>query len=238
MKCRLLCSCLCEKAPADLRPGISFRLSVDCLDFGLIIDGATLSAVLKPSQEGAGPGNYKDVFLDICRNCSAVLCCRMAPLQKAQVTEALFTDMWPARSRWRWKGFACLFRQIVKLIKASKEHPITLAIGDGANDVSMILEAHVGIGELILSLIWAFLTLDLSVLSRFLFVMKALNNRDARIIEYLFTSSHKFSQCNTYAIDFAYTYLHLLFRYVKTTPLSGRRSCRILITLQQFVFIP
>uniref|UniRef100_A0A3Q1FKC6 ATPase phospholipid transporting 11A n=1 Tax=Acanthochromis polyacanthus TaxID=80966 RepID=A0A3Q1FKC6_9TELE len=38
------------------------------------------------------------------------------------------------------------FLQIVKLIKASKEHPITLAIGDGANDVSMILEAHVGIG--------------------------------------------------------------------------------------------
>lgn len=29
----------------------------------------------------------------------------------------------------------------------SKEHPITLAIGDGANDVSMILEAHVGIGK-------------------------------------------------------------------------------------------
>lgn len=34
----------------------------------------------------------------------------------------------------------------MKLIKASKEHPITLAVGDGANDVSMILEAHVGIG--------------------------------------------------------------------------------------------
>uniref|UniRef100_A0A1A8PNA1 Phospholipid-transporting ATPase n=1 Tax=Nothobranchius rachovii TaxID=451742 RepID=A0A1A8PNA1_9TELE len=94
-------------------------LSVDCLDFGLIIDGATLSAVLKSNQEGGGHGNYREVFLEICRNCSAVLCCRMAPLQKAQ---------------------------IVKLIKASKEHPITLAIGDGANDVSMILEAHVGIG--------------------------------------------------------------------------------------------
>uniref|UniRef100_A0A672ZU39 Phospholipid-transporting ATPase n=1 Tax=Sphaeramia orbicularis TaxID=375764 RepID=A0A672ZU39_9TELE len=62
---------------------------------------------------------HGEIFLEICRNCSAVLCCRMAPLQKAQ---------------------------IVKLIKASKEHPITLAIGDGANDVSMILEAHVGIG--------------------------------------------------------------------------------------------
>lgn len=42
---------------------------------------------------------------------------------------------------------ALLFSQIVKLIKWSKEHPITLAIGDGANDVSMILEAHVGIGK-------------------------------------------------------------------------------------------
>ncbi|KAM3842793.1 phospholipid-transporting ATPase IH-like, partial [Diretmus argenteus] len=94
-------------------------LSGDCTDYGLIIDGATLSAVLKPGQEESNSGNYKEIFLEICRNCSAVLCCRMAPLQKAQ---------------------------IVKLIKASKEHPITLAIGDGANDVSMILEAHVGIG--------------------------------------------------------------------------------------------
>lgn len=71
---------------------VLFRLSVDCLDFGLIIDGATLSAVLKPNQEGAGPGNYKEIFLEICRNCSAVLCCRMAPLQKAQVVQTLFTD--------------------------------------------------------------------------------------------------------------------------------------------------
>lgn len=44
-----------------------------------------------------------------------------------------------------------LFFQIVKMIKTSKEHPITLAIGDGANDVSMILEAHVGIGEFTLA---------------------------------------------------------------------------------------
>uniref|UniRef100_A0A665UWF6 Phospholipid-transporting ATPase n=1 Tax=Echeneis naucrates TaxID=173247 RepID=A0A665UWF6_ECHNA len=91
----------------------------DYADYGLIIDGATLSAVLRPGQEDSNSGSYKEIFLEICRNCSAVLCCRMAPLQKAQ---------------------------IVKLIKASKEHPITLAVGDGANDVSMILEAHVGIG--------------------------------------------------------------------------------------------
>lgn len=39
--------------------------------------------------------------------------------------------------------------QIVKLVKNSKGSPITLSIGDGANDVSMILEAHVGIGKLL-----------------------------------------------------------------------------------------
>lgn len=37
--------------------------------------------------------------------------------------------------------------QVVRLIKTSPEKPITLAVGDGANDVSMIQEAHVGIGE-------------------------------------------------------------------------------------------
>ncbi|XP_032647737.1 phospholipid-transporting ATPase IH isoform X1 [Chelonoidis abingdonii] len=93
-------------------------LSTDMQDYGLIIDGAALSLIMKPREDGSSD-NYRERFLEICRNCSAVLCCRMAPLQKAQ---------------------------IVKLIKLSKEHPITLAIGDGANDVSMILEAHVGIG--------------------------------------------------------------------------------------------
>lgn len=33
------------------------------------------------------------------------------------------------------------------MLKTSPEKPITLAIGDGANDVSMIQEAHVGIGR-------------------------------------------------------------------------------------------
>lgn len=36
---------------------------------------------------------------------------------------------------------------MVRLLKTSPEKPITLAIGDGANDVSMIQEAHVGIGK-------------------------------------------------------------------------------------------
>lgn len=39
----------------------------------------------------------------------------------------------------------------MRLLKTSPEKPITLAIGDGANDVSMIQEAHVGIGNSLLS---------------------------------------------------------------------------------------
>lgn len=53
-------------------------------DYGLIIDGAALSLIMKPREDGSC-GNYRELFLEICRNCSAVLCCRMAPLQKAQV---------------------------------------------------------------------------------------------------------------------------------------------------------
>uniref|UniRef100_A0A673KLL4 Phospholipid-transporting ATPase n=1 Tax=Sinocyclocheilus rhinocerous TaxID=307959 RepID=A0A673KLL4_9TELE len=87
-------------------------------DYGFIIDGATLSLVMNPLRD-ADASQYKSLFLQICQNCTAVLCCRMAPLQKAQ---------------------------IVKMVKNSKGSPITLSIGDGANDVSMILEAHVGIG--------------------------------------------------------------------------------------------
>uniref|UniRef100_A0A4W6BYC7 Phospholipid-transporting ATPase n=1 Tax=Lates calcarifer TaxID=8187 RepID=A0A4W6BYC7_LATCA len=80
------------------------------IQHGLVVDGASLSLALR---------EHEKLFMEVCKNCSAVLCCRMAPLQKAKV---------------------------VRLIKTSPEKPITLAIGDGANDVSMIQEAHVGIG--------------------------------------------------------------------------------------------
>ncbi|MED6244933.1 putative phospholipid-transporting ATPase IF, partial [Ataeniobius toweri] len=87
------------------------RLKEDhVIQHGLVVDGASLSLALR---------EHEKLFMEVCKNCSAVLCCRMAPLQKAKV---------------------------VRLLKTSPEKPITLAIGDGANDVSMIQEAHVGIG--------------------------------------------------------------------------------------------
>ncbi|XP_055298222.1 phospholipid-transporting ATPase 11C isoform X2 [Sitodiplosis mosellana] len=60
-------------------------------------------------------------FRDLAMKCQAVLCCRLSPLQKCQV---------------------------VKLMKTLPNSPVTAAIGDGANDVSMIREAHVGLGIL------------------------------------------------------------------------------------------
>lgn len=58
-------------------------------------------------------------FIKYSKQCESVICCRTTPKQKADV---------------------------VKMIKYDDPKTITLAIGDGANDVSMIKSAHVGIG--------------------------------------------------------------------------------------------
>jgi len=63
------------------------------------------------------PENHQD-FVRLATKCKAVVCCRCTPLQKARV---------------------------VALVR-EKLGSTTLAIGDGANDVSMIQAAHVGIG--------------------------------------------------------------------------------------------
>ncbi|XP_078530991.1 phospholipid-transporting ATPase IC isoform X2 [Lissotriton helveticus] len=57
-------------------------------------------------------------FVDLACECNAVICCRVTPKQKAMVVE---------------------------LVKKYKK-AITLAIGDGANDVNMIKTAHIGVG--------------------------------------------------------------------------------------------
>nr|XP_056718146.1 phospholipid-transporting ATPase VA-like [Euleptes europaea] len=60
----------------------------------------------------------EDKFLLLARRCRSVLCCRSTPIQKGMV---------------------------VKLVR-DKLKTMTLAIGDGANDVSMIQVADVGVG--------------------------------------------------------------------------------------------
>ncbi|KAJ7949460.1 Phospholipid-transporting ATPase [Quillaja saponaria] len=76
----------------------------------LIIDGTSLVYILDSELE--------EQLFQLASRCSVVLCCRVAPLQKAG---------------------------IVALVK-KRTADMTLAIGDGANDVSMIQMADVGVG--------------------------------------------------------------------------------------------
>ena len=76
----------------------------------LVIDGESLRLCLDDT--------LRQKFLLLCKQCRAVLCCRVSPAQKASVVEMVKN------------GLDCL----------------TLSIGDGANDVAMIQKAHVGVG--------------------------------------------------------------------------------------------
>lgn len=55
-----------------------YRITEDhVIQHGLVVDGTSLSLALR---------EHEKLFMEVCRNCSAVLCCRMAPLQKAKVS--------------------------------------------------------------------------------------------------------------------------------------------------------
>lgn len=79
-------------------------------NYGVVIDGDALKLALSDS--------LRIKFLLLCKQCKAVLCCRVSPAQKASV---------------------------VKLVKETLD-VMTLAIGDGSNDVAMIQAANVGVG--------------------------------------------------------------------------------------------
>lgn len=61
----------------------------------------------------------KDIFVEIAKTCDAVIASRISPKQKAE---------------------------IVWMIRHADRSKITLSIGDGANDVSMLKDANIGIG--------------------------------------------------------------------------------------------
>ena len=89
---------------------------------GILIESSILTLIL-PNQKNLELKYYlhplTKQFLNLALDSEAVICCRVSPMQKAL---------------------------IVRMIKKNIKGAITLAIGDGANDVSMIQEADVGIG--------------------------------------------------------------------------------------------
>ncbi|MCO5553195.1 hypothetical protein L7F22_006716 [Adiantum nelumboides] len=83
------------------------------------VDGSDMAVIIEgDSLSVALEENNRMNFLELCQECRTVVCCRVSPLQKALVA------------------------QLVK----ENNLAVTLAIGDGANDVAMIKAAHIGIG--------------------------------------------------------------------------------------------
>jgi phospholipid-transporting ATPase len=100
----------------------------------LIIEGSSLQIILYDEKNSASRERFPDItssqeninyaknaqklFLEIAEMCKTIICCRVSPGEK---------------------------KDVVRLIKKSS-NKVTLSIGDGANDVPMILEAHIGVG--------------------------------------------------------------------------------------------
>jgi magnesium-transporting ATPase (P-type) len=67
-----------------------------------------------------GDSELEELLFAVANTCDSVIACRVSPAQKAQLVQLVRRYVVP--------------------------EPVTLAIGDGANDVGMIQEAHIGIG--------------------------------------------------------------------------------------------
>ncbi|OLL23966.1 putative phospholipid-transporting ATPase [Neolecta irregularis DAH-3] len=108
-----------EESKEATREFISHKLSaIRCQNLGGLEMEALACVIDGKSLAFALERDLEKMFLDLAVSCKAVICCRVSPLQKALV---------------------------VKLVKRHMK-AILLAIGDGANDVSMIQAAHVGVG--------------------------------------------------------------------------------------------
>eukprot|EP00475_Leptophrys_vorax_P038605 TRINITY_DN6839_c0_g2_i2.p1 TRINITY_DN6839_c0_g2~~TRINITY_DN6839_c0_g2_i2.p1 ORF type:complete len:519 (-),score=110.14 TRINITY_DN6839_c0_g2_i2:55-1611(-) len=92
----------------------------DACEVSLVLSGRALDVIFPSGRTSMDTENIvKQLFLEVALQCSSVICCRVSPMQKAE---------------------------IVRLVKENVPSSTTLAIGDGANDVPMIKTAHVGVG--------------------------------------------------------------------------------------------
>ncbi|KAK9107861.1 hypothetical protein Syun_023872 [Stephania yunnanensis] len=145
----------------------------------LVIDGKCLMYALDPSLRGH--------LLNLSLNCTSVVCCRVSPLQKAQVTS---------------------------LVK-NGARKITLSIGDGANDVSMIQAAHVGVGISGLEGMQAVMASDFAIAQfRFLTDLLLVHGR---------WSYHRLSKVITYFFYKNLTFTLTQFWFTFQTGFSGQR---------------
>jgi magnesium-transporting ATPase (P-type) len=86
-------------------------------ELALVVTGEALEIILADAH-------LSHLLMDIGRVCDAVIACRVSPSQKANIVAMVHALAKPHDA----------------------EPPMTLAIGDGANDVGMIMEAQIGVG--------------------------------------------------------------------------------------------
>ncbi|GAB1289715.1 Phospholipid-transporting ATPase VD [Apodemus speciosus] len=118
--CGMLMSAILEEL--QKRTQVSLELTSPRKNFPQLPDppcpGRAGLVITGKTLEFALQESLQSQFLELTAWCQAVICCRATPLQKSEV---------------------------VKLVR-NHLHVMTLAIGDGANDVSMIQVADIGIG--------------------------------------------------------------------------------------------
>lgn len=153
-----------DQAESTIKGYLEASMTETSGDRALVVDGRTLTYILDRRSGLVIP------FLSLAKRCSAVLCCRATPLQKAYIVKAVKEEL----------GVT------------------TLAIGDGANDVSMIQTADVGVGLSGQEGRQAVMASDFA-LSRFKYIERLLlvhghwcYNRLARMILYFFLKNATF----------------------------------------------
>jgi len=82
-------------------------------------DVRQLSLIIDGASLAFALDRHADLLMAVADRCHTVICCRVTGLQKALV---------------------------VRMVRQLRAESMTLAVGDGGNDVSMIQEAHIGVG--------------------------------------------------------------------------------------------
>ncbi|KAL4002263.1 Phospholipid-transporting ATPase tat-1 [Acanthocheilonema viteae] len=109
MKCWFIDGNSCDEVFKKLCD-FSSSIQLSAMQYSLVIDGSALRYIVEPK--------CRKIFGTLAVTCPTVICCRMTPMQKAEVVE---------------------------MVREATNNVI-LAIGDGANDVAMIQAANVGVG--------------------------------------------------------------------------------------------
>ncbi|KAJ3240658.1 hypothetical protein HDU81_003242 [Chytriomyces hyalinus] len=124
----------------------------------VVVEGRLLSRLEKhaAASSDSSPDATTEKLLDLLIACDNVICCRFSPAQKALLVRAVKDRLSkqhslpggasPLLTELNGGGPSTWNRVLDTLLLRPRQSGVTLGIGDGANDIPMLLSAHVGIG--------------------------------------------------------------------------------------------